>query len=155
MLSLGGSNKMVRFMTRFIHALPALLGAVVLLALPGCSTKRPVLYPNHQIASTGPELVNDEVDRCIQSAKDYDLGERRPERVAERTVERGTVGAAAGAAGGAVWGNPGRGAATGAAAGAAAGFVRGVFRSRDPDPLHKRYVEICLRNEGYQVIGWK
>jgi hypothetical protein len=142
-------------MTRSIRALPALLGAAALLGLPGCSGKRPVLYPNHQVASSGPELANDEVDRCIQSATDYDLGTRRPERVAERTVERGTVGAAAGAAGGAVWGNPGRGAATGAAAGAAAGFVRGVFRSRDPDPLHRRYVEICLRNEGYQVIGWK
>ena len=155
MLPLRCSNKMVRFMTRSIHALPALLCAAALLALPGCSAKRPVLYPNQQIWSAGPELANDEVDRCIQSAKDYDLGTRGPERVAERTVERGAVGGAAGAAGGAVLGNAGRGAATGAAAGAAAGFVRGVFRSRDPDPLHKRYVEICLRNEGYQVIGWK
>ena len=142
-------------MTRSIGTLSAALSAAVLLALPGCAAKRPVLYPNQQIWSSGPELTNDDVDRCIQSARDFDLDTRRPERVAESTLERGTVGGAAGAAGGAVLGSAGRGAATGAAAGAAAGFVRGLFRSRDPDPLHKRYVEICLRYEGYQVIGWK
>ncbi len=133
-------------------ALALLLGAGL---GTGCAGKRPVLYPNRALVSSGQELGQDDVDRCVQSAEDYGLDTRRGERVAESTVGRGAIGGAAGAAGGAVLGDAGRGAATGAAAGAAAGFVRGIFRSRDPDPLHKRYVEICLRNEGYQVIGWK
>ncbi len=120
-----------------------------------CSAKRPVLYPNQTLWQTGPETANREVDHCVQSAKDYGLGERRTERVAERTASRGAVGAAAGAAGGAIWGDAARGAATGAAAGAAGGLVRGLIRSREPDPLHRRYVEICLRNKGYQIVGWK
>jgi hypothetical protein len=100
-------------------------------------------------------MANADVDGCIQAAVDYGLGTRQAERVGEGTVERGALGGAAGAAGGGVVGHAGRGAAVGAAAGAAAGLVRGVFRSRDPDPLHKRYVEICLRHKGYLVLGWK
>ncbi len=120
-----------------------------------CSGKRPVLYPNTTLQMAGTSQAEEDVDACVVSAKDYGLDERRGERVAERTVQRSAVGTAAGAAGGAVWGNAGRGAATGAAAGAAGGFVRGIFRSRDPDPLHKRYVEVCLRQQGYQVLGWR
>lgn len=133
----------------------AACAALTLLLGTACAGKQPVLYPNRALVSVGPELAEDDVERCVQSAEDYGLDTRRGERVAERTVARGAMGGAAGAAGGAVLGHPGTGAATGAAAGAAAGFVRGIFRSREPDPLHKRYVEICLRNEGYQVVGWK
>jgi hypothetical protein len=138
-------------------ALAACAGAALLLTplATGCAGKRPVLYPNRALVSAGPELADDDVDRCIQSAQDYGLDTRRGERVAEHTAARGAVGGAAGAAGGAVLGDAGTGAATGAAAGAAAGFVRGLLRARDPDPLHRRYVEICLRNQGYQIIGWK
>lgn len=146
---------MVRTMRISLRAPLAACAVLTLLQGAGCAGKKPVLYPNRTLVSAGQELARDDVERCVQSAEDYGMDTRRGERVAERTVERGAMGGAAGAAGGAVLGNAATGAATGAAAGAAAGFVRGIFRSREPDPLHKRYVEICLRNEGYQVIGWK
>jgi hypothetical protein len=146
---------MVTTMRIPLRASLAACAVLTLLQGTGCAGKQPVLYPNRALVSVGSELAQDDVRRCVHSAEGYGLDTRRAERVAERTVERGAMGGAAGAAGGAVLGNAGRGAATGAAAGAAAGFVRGVFRSREPDPLHKRYVEICLRSEGYQVIGWK
>jgi outer membrane lipoprotein SlyB len=60
-----------------------------------------------------------------------------------------------GAAAGAVVGRAGRGAAMGAAGGGSAGLLRGLFGSRDPDPVQKRFVEKCLREKGYQVIGWQ
>ena len=62
---------------------------------------------------------------------------------------------AVGAAVGAVTGRPGTGAAAGAAGGGVGGFFRGIFGSSEPDPVYKRYVETCLRERGYQPIGWK
>jgi hypothetical protein len=54
-----------------------------------------------------------------------------------------------------VTGNLGRGAAAGAAGGAAGGMTRGLFESGEPDPVMKRFVERCLRDKGYEPIGWK
>jgi hypothetical protein len=58
-----------------------------------------------------------------------------------------------------VLGRPGRGAAVGAASSAAYAFVRRGFRwlfQRDePNPLERRYVSRCLREHGYEVIGWR
>jgi hypothetical protein len=66
------------------------------------------------------------------------------------------VGAAAGAAGAAVYGGDvGRAAGTGAAAGAAAGAVRGGFEAADPNPTYRNFVQRCLRERGYDVIGWQ
>jgi len=54
-----------------------------------------------------------------------------------------------------VLGRPGTGAAVGAASGAAGGLVRGALKARDPDPVFKRFVERCLRERGYDVVGWR
>ena len=56
---------------------------------------------------------------------------------------------------GAVLGSVGRGAGAGAAAGAAGGLVRGLFRGREPTPVYRRFVERCLSDKGYEVIGWE
>ena len=47
------------------------------------------------------------------------------------------------------------GAAAGAAGGGAGGLMRGAWKSGDPDEIERRFVEQCLRDKGYQVIGWK
>jgi uncharacterized protein YcfJ len=129
----------------------ALLASLTL----GCATKSPVLYPNHKL----DEVMQDEVDRdiatCEAQAKEYVANPSRAERSAEGAVVGGAVGGASGAAAGAVLGNVGRGAGAGAAAGAAGGLVSGIFRSRNPDPVYARFVERCLANKGYEVIGWE
>jgi hypothetical protein len=30
-----------------------------------------------------------------------------------------------------------------------------VSRVRDPDPIEMQFVETCLRNRGFQTVGWK
>ena len=68
------------------------------------------------------------------------------------------MGAATGAVGGAIAGNPGEGAAIGAASGATAGLLSGVFDSwsaREVDPVYANFVDRCLRDRGYEPIGWK
>jgi hypothetical protein len=49
----------------------------------------------------------------------------------------------------------GRGAAAGAAGGAAGSVARGLWHWNDPDPAERGYVEHCLRERGYDVIGWR
>jgi hypothetical protein len=132
---------------------------VVLALLPlavACATKRPVLYPNETVNQVGWDAANRDIDECLKFADAYGLGPNPAGRTAESTAKGSAVGAATGGAWGAVRGrNAGNRAAAGAAAGAAGGFVRGIFRWRDPDPIQARFVHVCLRNQGYEVIGWK
>ena len=65
------------------------------------------------------------------------------------------MGGAAGGAAGAVVGRPGRGAAAGAAGAGAGTLTREVIRSGDPDPIFRSFVEKCLREKGYEPIGWR
>jgi hypothetical protein len=126
-----------------------------LLLLAACSQKRPVLYPNYHLQQVGDETAQTEIDECIRSAKEYGASSRSSGKVAKRTAEGGAVGAAGGAATGAVLGSVGRGAAAGAAGGAAVGCLQGLFRSREPDPVFRKFVERCLHEKGFEPIGWK
>jgi hypothetical protein len=128
---------------------------ICLLLLVACSQKRPVLYPNYQLQQVGDEAAQTEIDDCIRLAKEYGTSSSSSGKVAKSTAGGGAVGAAGGAATGAVLGSVGRGAAAGAAGGAAVGLVGGLFRSREPDPVYRRFVEKCLREKGYEPIGWK
>lgn len=129
--------------------------ALVGVALVGCAAKRPVLYPNRTLEEVGYAAAQQDIDDCLAFAEAYGL-EARPEvRTAKSTVAGGAVGGAVGAASGAVRGHPGRWAGAAAAGGATAGFLRGLFHRRDPDPVQARFVETCLGEQGYQVIGWR
>ena len=123
--------------------------------LGGCSQKRPVFYPNWYYQEVGKGIAQADIDDCMQLAKEHGTRSSSSGKVAKGTATGAAVGAATGAAVGAVLGNAGRGAAAGAAGGGAGGFTRGLFRSRDPDPVFRRFVERCLREKGYEVIGWK
>jgi hypothetical protein len=129
----------------------------------GCATQRPVLYPNEHFKRTGREASERQIDECLREAEAYVSSNGRAGEVAGSAAgSAGTgaiVGAAAGAAGGAVLGHAGRGAAAGAAGGAAGGLTRGAIRgasaSGRPDPIVRNYVNRCLREKGFDVIGWK
>jgi hypothetical protein len=88
-------------------------------------------------------------------AQQAGVGGSKATPIAKRTATAGAVGGAAGAAAGAVRGHAGRGAAAGAAGGAAGGLMSGLIKSRDLDPVSKRYVDVCLQERGYRVLGWQ
>jgi hypothetical protein len=131
--------------------------------LSACATKRPALYPNEHLKRVGSATADQDIDLCMRHANDYLAGSGRGGEVAgSSAVGAGAgaaVGAAGGAAGGAVVGHAGRGAAVGAAGGAVAGItqglMRGLFRSREPEPAYQNFVNRCLRDKGYEPIGWK
>jgi len=123
------------------------------LLLAACATARPVLYPNATSQLGGKAAQDAAVQACLQQADAADLS-RAGDDVARSTAGGAVIGAAGGAAAGAVYGNAGRGAGAGAAAGAATGLVRGLFRGNQPSPVYMAYVNRCLGEKGYDVIGW-
>ena len=121
----------------------------------GCGSKRPVLYPNYQLTQVGQEAAETDIDRCMELARTYGADTQAGAEVAKDTATGAAVGGATGAAVGAVLGSVGKGAAAGAAGGAAGALTRGVIRSGDPDPTFRRFVEKCLRDKGYEPVGWR
>lgn len=120
------------------------------LALAACATQRPVVYPD-----AGPGDPEAAARLCMEKAEAHGLDYHDGGEIPRRTAEGGVIGGASGAAAGAVFGNTGRGAAAGAAYGATHGFFRGLFSADTPDPVYRRFVDHCLRERGYQPIGWK
>ena len=121
----------------------------------GCASQRPVLYPNQQFKTSSEFVIQDDIDDCIALAEYAGLNTKSGEKIVGSTVMGAASGAAVGAATGAVAGHAGRGAATGAAGGGSGGFMWGLFNSKEVDPIKRRFIEQCLREKGYQIIGWK
>lgn len=126
-----------------------------LLVLTACAAKSPVLYPNGHYQHVGEAQAARDIAYCVQLADNAGLESAVGAEVARETV----LGAGVGAATGAAWEAAKDGAAGTAGASAAAsgtaGFLRGLMRSRDPNPIYKNFVEQCLRERGYQPIGWQ
>lgn len=131
--------------------LPAV--AILGVALAGCASQKPVLYPNAALNQRGEAAGDQAIGACMQRAEaaglDYSKG-----GTVRRTAESGAVGGAGGAVAGAIYGSVGRGAAAGAAGGAAAGLIRSMFDRNDPAPVYQSYVNRCLAEQGYEPIGW-
>jgi hypothetical protein len=122
------------------------LSAVV--GLGGCAAK-PVVYGGGPVAQA-------DIDECRRLARQAGAGGPDGGRIARDTALGAAAGGAATGVYGAVRGydDVGNRTAAGAAAGAAVGLVRGVARSSEPNSTFKRYVDRCLRERGYDVVGW-
>lgn len=120
-----------------------------------CAAKRPVLYPNPQFEAVGQAAAQQDIDDCLQKAAAAGYTTNSAARAAGATAMGAATGAAVGAAAGAFAGRAGTGAAMGAAAGGSSGLIQGIFSSRDLDPVQQQWVEQCLKEKGYEVIGWQ
>lgn len=130
---------------------PRVLIVMAVLGLVGCASQKPVLYARGGGMPPGGDQA---VSVCTQQAKasglDYSKG-----RIGRNAVENGAAGGAGGAVAGAIYGNAAKGAAAGAAGGVATGLVRDIFHhDSGPAPAYRAYVNRCLRDRGYQPIGW-
>jgi outer membrane lipoprotein SlyB len=131
-----------------------LVGGVMVSSL-ACAAQRPVLYPDARLKAVGTAAAQHDIDDCLQRAAAAGYESRTEGKVAGSTTVGAAAGAAVGAAMGAVAGRAGAGAAMGAAGGGTGGLIRGLFRSPDLDPVQRGFVEQCLKEKGYQVIGWQ
>jgi uncharacterized protein YcfJ len=127
------------------------------LCLSGCAAPKPILYPNAHYRQVGQAGAEQDIEQCADMAKEAGAkpSQGKTGQVAGGTVAGGAVGSAAGAVGGAVLGHPGRGAMVGAASGATGGFLRGLFRRSQPSEAYKQFVSRCLRERGYDPVGWE
>lgn len=121
----------------------------LLLIIASCAS-RPQLYPNSKLKSVGKAAAKSDVDKCIADAEEY-LESSKGKQVAKSAGGGAVIGAAMGAVSGMFTGNLGRGLIRGGAVGAAGGTAVGAL---SPDQVKKNYVNQCLAEQGYQVIGW-
>lgn len=121
-----------------------------LLFLIASCASRPQLYPNEKLKSVGKEASKKDIDQCLKEADDY-LESSKGKQIAKGAGFGATVGAAMGAVAGAFTGNLTKSLAQGAAIGAAGG---GTSAGLSPDQVKRNYVNHCLYDKGYQVLGW-
>ena len=143
-------------MLRVSRLAPAVVTLLMIAA--GCAhSQSPVLYPNAKLKEAGKAQADAEISTCRSLADDYvSSGGATAKEIGKDTAAGGVGGAAVGSVAGAVsGGGAGRGAAIGAATGATAGAVHGTFKSSGPSPVYKNFVDRCLRERGYEVIGWQ
>jgi outer membrane lipoprotein SlyB len=133
-----------------------------LLTCAACASRRPVLYPNEHWKQVGAAAADRDVDDCMRLADQFvSSGGRSAQTgktVATSTAVGAGSGAAIGAVGGAITGSAGEGAAIGAATGGTAGLLSGIFgasHGSGPDPVYANFVDRCLRDRGYDPIGWQ
>ena len=121
----------------------------LLFVLAACASK-PQLYPNDKLKTVGKEAAQKDVDKCIADADEY-LESSKGKQVAKGAGAGAAIGAAVGAIGGLFTGDVGgslvRGTAIGGGAGAAGAAV-------SPDQIKRNYVNQCLADQGYRVLGW-
>jgi hypothetical protein len=128
---------------------------VAMMVCAACAEKRPVLYPNAHFKQVGSDTAQRDIDECLRYARDSGAEGNKGAEIAKETAGGAAVGGAVGAATGAVLGSLGRGAAAGAAGGAAGGLVHGALKSDEPDAVLRNFVDRCLKEKGYEPIGWR
>lgn len=135
------------FMKKYFSILVLILALSTLLA--GCSS-RPQLYPNEKLKTVGKDAAENDINQCIADGDAY-LESSKGKQITKGAGGGAAIGAAMGAVTGLFTGNVGRGLVQGGAIGAAGGATAGAI---SPDQLKHRYVNQCLADKGYQVLGW-
>jgi hypothetical protein len=138
-----------------------LLAICVIFGLAGCSGPQPILYTNSHFNTVGREAAERDIDECKKSAEaaGAEQGAGRAGEVTGSTAVGAGIGAAGGAVGGAVVGAAGSGSAIGAASGAVWGLLTGLWHAftggGEPNQTYRRFVDRCLTEKGYEVVGWE
>ncbi|MCX5814565.1 MAG: cell envelope biogenesis protein OmpA [Proteobacteria bacterium] len=131
-----------------------ILPLIFVLLMFGCSAKGPVLYPNTYLKSVGEEKALRDINECKNNADAYITSSAGKEAL-KSTAGGSAAGALIGGAAGAVTGDIAGSAGIGAVTGAASGLLYGLAKGSEPSPVYKSFVEKCLREKGYEVIGWQ
>lgn len=133
-----------------------LIAAFLAVLLTCCASAKTgvVLYPNAHYNQVGEAQAHQDIIDCSKKADAF-VKDNPGATVVGTTIVGGGAGAAIGAVGGAVSGGAGSGAAFGAATGATIGLLAGAVKASQPSPVYKKFVESCLKEKGYDPIGWK
>ena len=143
---------------RFFTSMPVVACATALL-LVGCATPiaKPAFYPNAHYQRVGTAQANADAQFCAELAQQSEV--RAVNKVdAGRSAAAGAAGVAtAGVVGSVLSGNKPslRDITAGAAAiGAAGAAATAAGQSVGGSSIYRQFVQQCLAERGYQVIGW-
>ena len=152
--------------TLSVPFLPACASAAAVLVLSACASSgpqsgsaRPVLYPNATLQRVGDAQGQAEVNACMSRASTAGLSPTQStNEVGRRAGEGAATAGVASAVGALITGRGGEGVvragAAGAAVGGSAGAVSGAFHSDRPNSTYRSFVQRCLSERGFDVIGW-
>jgi hypothetical protein len=125
---------------------------------PGSATAKPVLYPNATYNRAGEAQAQNEVAACQSRANTAGLRAEDNSQMAQRAGEGAAVAGAASAVGALVFGRGAEGmlraGVGGAAIGGAAGATQAAVRGGRPNSVYRSFVQRCLGEKGFDVIGW-
>lgn len=127
--------------------------------LVGCaSTAAPVVYQSPKTPPTKAQSLAQDLEACRRSADAaVGLNGTKSPKVASTVGKRGAVEFADKAVESLVIGS--RNAwerARGAGAGAMSGALVAVLLNwNEPDGVYRQYVDLCLRERGHRVLGWR
>lgn len=133
--------------------------------LAGCAASgtsslsaRPVLYPNTTLSRVGDAQGRAETDACMARARQAGLtAEQKNNEVGRRAGEGAATAGVASAVGALIAGRSSdvlRAGAAGAAIGGSAGAVSAAFHNDKASPVYRQFVQRCLSEKGFDVIGW-
>ena len=125
---------------------------------PNSLAARPVIYSAAAPTAATQAQQQAQTDDCVARAQAQGLTpDEKNNEAATRAGKGAAVGGVAAAVGALVTGRgiDGviRSGAAGAAVGGAAGAVSGAINER-PSATYRNYVQRCLADKGFQVIGW-
>lgn len=125
---------------------------------PNSPSAKVVLYPNATLSRVGEAQARAEVDGCMARAAQAGLTpEQKNNAVARRAGEGAATAGVASAVGALITGRSSdvlRAGAAGAVVGGSAGAVSGAFYNDKANPVYRQFVQRCLREKGFDVIGW-
>ena len=130
---------------------------LVLLLLTACASgpERPVFYYGSYIEPVDRAESTRDTNECMALARQAGVRENRDGNVGNRAASGALLGGIAAGAWSLIRGNGGENVVAGAVAGGATGTAKGMLESNEQSPTFRRYVEHCLEDRGYRVIGWE
>lgn len=143
----------------------ALVVPVAALFMTGCASTgasspsaKPVLYPNATLERVGQAQGRIEADACMARALQAGLtADQKNNEVSRRAGEGAATAGVASVVGALITGRSGnvlRAGAAGAAIGGSAGAVSGAFHNNQASSVYRQFVQRCLSEKGFDVIGW-
>lgn len=125
---------------------------------PGSPSAKPVLYPNATLTRVGEAQAKAEADGCMARASQAGLTpDQKNNEIGRRAGEGAATAGVASAVGALITGRSSdvlRAGAAGVAIGGSAGAVSGAFHNDKASPVYRQFVQRCLQEKGFDVIGW-
>lgn len=125
------------------------LTIISLILVVSCAS-RPKLYPNKYYKSQGKEMAEKDIKQCMDDADEF-LESSKGKQILKGAGRGSIFGTIMGGVTGLITGDIGKGLVQGAALGTAAGATGEAI---SPDRLKQSYVNTCLSEKGYRILGW-